>query len=265
MREENVKRMEIPNEKAIHYSFMIGVLPGYGHENEALTPESTMVIGKKAVAQAYSEEQKQCLEQIRLASAVYPTAFGCPQGGELGVQVEGTCASEAELQGLIETIKKMMKGLGQSTVTVEIVDSNGRRGNMYISKNGENIEWNTEAANSPEHYSVKIPQECVGFTELGHRLQEAMNIAENRGKYITSGVLVSGVDENGRAYYEYSGTQNPAYGQTDREKYQRSAYATIALATEELTNSVVEFNNEGVIVEKQEIRREKEKEPEIEM
>ena len=66
-----------------------------------------------------------------------------------------------------------------------------------------------------------------------------------------------------RDFYNY--IYNNVVHPEDREKYQRSAYATIALATEELTNSVVEFNNEGVIVEKQEIRREKEKEPEIEM
>lgn len=238
----------------MNYKIMIGVLPGYGHENENLTSEVALKIGSESVSKRMPKEmQEEC--SVILASAVYSTEFGCPAGGELGVELSGKINDENEREILINTVKEMMGDLSQNTVTIEWSEDNKSLGSTYISKGG-NLVVNNPATEGVECFSVKIPAENIDFNKIGEKIQDVIEIVngyvpEKLGKplYMISGILTEGIDENGKKYYKYSATQNPVYGQTDKDIYQMSTLLTVAAAFEGLGNVIVEFNECNVIVE----------------
>lgn len=253
----------------MNYKFMIGVLPGYGHENEDLTPEKTLELGVESIAKRLPETlRKGC--NISIASAVYSQDFGCPQGGELGIQLSGTVGKDEQVEELIESVKLMMNDLGQCTVTIEWGENDKTFGTSYISDGGKDVV-NQVQPEELENFSVRIPAENIDFKDLGSRLQEAMEEVagfredeDSKPMYMISGILTMGKDENGRKYYEYSATQNPAYGQNDKEIYQKSVVRTVSSAIEDIGTVVVEFNDFGVIVKEDMIRQRGERESVLE-
>ncbi len=245
----------------ISYKMMLGVNPGYGHENENLTPNSALEMGVESAMRNLTDEILQ-RAQMHRAAAIYSTDFGCPRGGELGVELMGEVPVE-KMKDLINGVKAMMSDLGQSTVTIEWEVGGHSFGSTYISEGGEKVTYN-DASMGAEHFSVKIPAEAVEFQTLGAKLQHAMQEVSSKevngqGFYMTSGILTQRVEPNGRRYYEYSGTQNPSYGQLDKELYQESVVRTVDTALHEITPSLVEFNEFGVALETY-MEREREKE-----
>jgi len=254
----------------MNYKLMIGVLPGDGYENEDLTPQKTIELGLESIARRLPKNLiKGC--NVSIASDVYSKNFGCLEGGELGIQITGTLEKYEQTTEVVEAVKLMMSDLGQSTVTIEWGIDDERLGSSYISEGGAKIEEYVQKEEL-ESFSVKIPADKIAFKDLGSRLQEAMDEVngfrqdeDSKPMYMISGILTIGKDENGRKYYEYSGTQNPAYGQDDKELYQKSVVKTVSSVLEDLGNVVVEFNEFGVIVEEEMIRtRVRERLPEIE-
>lgn len=235
----------------IDYQMMIGVLPGYGHENQELTPKTAIQIGRQELQKSFSEDQK-VNSSCKLASAVYSLDFKCPEGGELGIMVNGSFKTKEQEEQLIKSVKNMMKNLGQHTVTIELSKNGNSCGSIYISDCGEKVFYNDPKNQEVEHFSVKIPADKISFTELGSRFQDALSQVSKADMYMISGILTGGVDKDGNYYYEYTATQNPEYGQTDADKYRKSVIQTVRSATGDLTSSVVEFNKYGVIVQKEE-------------
>ncbi|MBQ7668050.1 MAG: hypothetical protein IJS47_01845 [Clostridia bacterium] len=245
----------------ISYKMMLGVNPGYGHENENLTPESAMKLGSASAIRNFPGEILQRARMYR-AAAIYSTDFGCPRGGEVGVQLEGEVSID-KMEELINGVKAMMADLGQTTVTIEWEVVGHSFGSTYICEGGKRAYYNAPTEGI-EHFSVKIPEEVVEFRSLGAKLQSAMQEVSRKevnghGFYMTSGILIQKVDANGRKYYEYAGTQNPSYGQLDKELYQESVVRTVDTALHEITPSLVEFSEFGVALETY-MEREREKE-----
>lgn len=239
----------------MRYKIMMGVLPGYGHENEKLTPEIALRIGKNAIEQRMPDNLKESCN-VNFAAAVY--AKGCPNGGELGISFSGEVTNKNDIKHLVNSVKMMMKDLGQSTVTIEWEDEGKLLASTYISEGGQEIS-HTKAIGL-ERFSVKIPADEIEFMTLGESLQKNMvevsaNKINNTGMYMISGILTKGIDSNGVRYYEYSGVQNPSYGQNDKYNYRKSVIATMQRVRENISGLVeddiallVDFEEVQVIV-----------------
>ena len=236
---------EEKNTSRIGYNFMIGVLPGNEHENEELTPEKALKIGDMSVKHHFTKDQRQNCS-YKLASAVYSKNLGCPVGGKLGLVVKGSCRNKIEANELIFAVKEMMEELRQSTVTIELEQGGKLAGSIYISEGGEKVEYNKCSEKEVEHFKAQIPANKVDFTKIGSNLQDSLEEVSRENLYMTSGVLTGQVDKNGMKYYEYSGTQNPAYGQVDSAAYRMAAIETVKRATKGIDNVRVKFNDTNV-------------------
>ena len=236
---------EEKNTSKIGYNFMIGVLPGDEHENEELTPEKALKIGDMSVKHHFTKDQRQNCS-YKLASAVYSKNLGCPVGGKLGLVVKGSCRNKIEANELIFAVKEMMEELRQSTVTIELEQGGKLAGSIYISEGGEKVEYNKCSEKEVEHFKAQIPANKVDFTKIGSNLQDSLEEVSRENLYMTSGVLTGQVDKNGMKYYEYSGTQNPAYGQVDSAAYRMAAIETVKRATKGIDNVRVKFNDTNV-------------------
>ena len=233
------------------FKMMIGVNPGYGHENEGLTPEIALNTGKSVSEFALVKAMKICREcKVSLASAVYPTEFGAPAGGELGVVVEGEIP-ESEEEKLLKAVEFMMGILGQNTVVVEFSENGKSFGSAFLSEGGKKVSRMGAQENELERFITRIPKSSVGgnITKLGSLLQSQMTKA-GEGRYLITGIITEGKTEEGVEYYEYSGTQNPSYGQASPEIYGKSSVELIhEVAKAYNTPLIVELNHESVIVE----------------
>jgi hypothetical protein len=186
------------------FRFMIGVLEGYGHENNGLTLEKQYELGKKAYMEAKNIDNVEDInDAIQVASAIYLQDWGCPVGGEGGIQITGEAESMEEVEGLVQ---KMMPILGQSTCTIEFEDDNCHSlGSSYVKNQGNDIDRND--AVDAERYSVKFPVEDVeSMQQLGERLQTAVKVVGAKTGIYATGILTEGYDEkSNRRYYEYRG------------------------------------------------------------
>lgn len=115
-----------------------------------------------------------------------------------------------------------------------------------------------------EKFSVKFPAERFNFDRLSAKLQKILDSINeyNNGMLldIVKGNLTKGVDENGREYYEFSGTQRVNVLKIGTEKIR----SLIILAIEQVIqtsgyNVLVEFNDCSVIVEDLGMQRERER------
>lgn len=238
----------------MRYKIMMGVLPGYGHENKELTPETALRMGRDTINERMPDEFKSTCT-VSLAAAVY--AKDCPKGGELGISFSGEVNGRDEVEQLIDAVKVMMADLGQNTVTIEWEDNGRLLASTYISKGGKNVSHNA-AYDGIERFSIKIPADEIEFMELGEELQDKMvevSKEQYEPRYMISGILTVGIDANGGRYYEYSGTQNPDYGQVNSDIYRSSTLAlakqvrgTLEETKEENVSILVEFNEEQVMV-----------------
>ena len=207
--------------------------------------EKALKIGDMSVKHHFTKDQRQNCS-YKLASAVYSKNLGCPVGGKLGLVVKGSCRNKIEANELIFAVKEMMEELRQSTVTIELEQGGKLAGSIYISEGGEKVEYNKCSEKEVEHFKAQIPANKVDFTKIGSNLQDSLEEVSRENLYITSGVLTGKVDKNGMKYYEYSGTQNPAYGQVDSAAYRMAAIETVKRATKGIDNVRVKFNDTNV-------------------
>ncbi len=242
----------------VKFKFMIGVLEGYGHENEGITPERALELGKAVASTAMSEritkvggksvKESQIKNlKVSLASAVYAREEnfgGCPKSGEIGVIVEGEC-EESALEGLETRVKYMMKQLGQNTVTIEKELDGVPSKSTYISKGGEKVEYFDPKTEPVETFIAKL--KTAKMTEVGEQMQKVYSeVSIPSGKYIISGILTV---RNG--HVEFSATQNPTYGQTDAKQYRLEAVELVKTVAQELgIPAQVEFKDAIVAIEK---------------
>lgn len=107
------------------FSATIGVVAGYGHQNE--NPENpAQIVGKawQAIATMYFEETGVYVgAAIADAKTVYHTDWGCPLGGENTALVTGTCNPQytdvtAYKTAVVEVVRRVAIELGQSTAQV---------------------------------------------------------------------------------------------------------------------------------------------------
>ncbi len=237
----------------VKFRFMIGVLEGYGHENDGMTPEKAVNLGTEKASIAMSnlvtrldgkDVRKSKIEDlnVRLASAVYPNEFGGPKGGELGVIVEGKC-DEASLPGLEERVKYLMRELGQSTVTIEKTTEDGKNSSTYISERGEKVD---EYEENDKLETFKAEFKTRDLTQIGRHLQRVYTeVSMPDGKYIVSGVLTLN-----KGHVEFTGTQNPSYGQENASQYRQDTVALVQEVAKTLRiPAQVEFKDCTVAIE----------------
>ena len=107
----------------------IGVVAGYGHENEVAKPADTIVAEawQKAAAAVFADTGIYVSAVVEPSRVVYHTDWGCPVGGEVAATASGT-ANPAFIQDLadwkkavLSVIKLIKSELQQSTVAVEFV------------------------------------------------------------------------------------------------------------------------------------------------
>lgn len=245
---------------------MLGVIPGYGHENKELTPSDAYEIGIKTWEEATEEvsNKQSDLEDIESsklyniggkvipAIAVYSRNFACPEGGEVGIQVESSISEgqdpELYRQSVIETVKVAMGKLSQTTTTIE-----WPKGSTYISEGGKNINEN-DSLEGIEQFSVSLGDGTFSNKELlrvGSAIQNAMDIVsstrtgnEDEKYYMISGVMTPSKDGG----ISFSASQNPIYGQTSNELYKQSVKKTIEMVMKELgqKEATINFGNEDI-------------------
>ena len=153
-------------------NFAIGVTAGYGGH----ASDWDVTIAMQAIHIAFPKAV------IKEGRAIYPRAFGCPEGGEviLDVDVEG------DKVDIIECVKNLMLALRQSTVTV-IFESGSA---VYLSNGGETM--------------VEFPLDAFeSYTELhAEELQKRTEEQLEKGGIVTTGVLVGTT---------YKSVRNPAF------------------------------------------------------
>lgn len=203
------------------------VIPGYGHKNKELTASNAYQIGTEAWKESVEEvlnrqsnpenpESQNFYNvggRIVPALAVYSKNFGCPVGGEVGIQIESSIEEkqDAELyrKSAIETIKVAMEKLGQSTTTVEWADGDKSKGTTYISDGGKKIDEN-DSLEGIEHFSVSLGNGTNSneeYVRIGSAIQDAMDKV--------SSTKTGTADEK---YYMISGVMTPSQSHLSGDK-----------------------------------------------
>lgn len=195
---------------------MLGVNPGYD-STVRLTPEFAI---QKAMPFIRQRLEKTGYPEITVepAAAVYNRAWGCPDGGEVGVVLRGTLKPEQTEQLEVEKdISMLMADLGQSTGTIEYAspvadfDSEFSYSSTYVQNEyEENAERSKNTLlkttftdnKSGIHFSIPL---SGNMDEIGNLLQNQMETVGD-GEYTVTGVLRKDDDT---IYYE--GTQNLVY------------------------------------------------------
>ncbi len=264
----------------LNFKVMMGVIPGYGHANKELTASNAYQVGMETWEEAIKEvmnmqsnpenlESSNFYEiggKIVPALAVYSKNFGCPVGGEVGIQVESSIGEnqDAELyrKSVIETIKVAMSKLSQSTTTVEWAEGEKSKGTTYISEGGEKISEN-DSLEGIEHFTVSLGNGTNSneeYLRVGSAIQDAMDMvsATGTGKvdekyYMISGIMTPVQDENGGI--QFSASQNPIYGQVSNELYRKSVVKTIEEVMKTLgqKSAVINFGEETISLDLEEI------------
>lgn len=256
---------------------MLGVIPGYGHENKDLTVDNALRVGTEEwikateeVAQMQSDKdnpESENLYQINgtfvPAMAVYSKGFGCPEGGEVGIQINAEMAEgqdpEVFRKSVMKTAEVAMAKLGQSTTTIEWSSDEKAAGTSYLSEGGKKVSENSPSEVEIERFSVTLGDGSLSneeYVRVGSAIQAAMNIVsqtptvqedEEAGDYyMISGVMTPG--ENG---VSFGASQNPMYGQTDNNLYKKSVQKTVEMAMKTLgqTKAEIDFGAEKVTVD----------------
>ena len=111
----------------VKFSATIGVVAGYGHENEVAKPADAIVAEawQKAAAAVFADTGIYISAVVEPSKVVYHTDWGCPVGGEVAATVSST-ANPAFVQDLaawkkavLSVVKLVKSELQQSTVAVE--------------------------------------------------------------------------------------------------------------------------------------------------
>ena len=120
--------------KAISFSAVFGVIPGYGHDNGLPEGATADVLVAHAWLAALEEEQKYSGIVVGAAvtpgRVVYPTSFGCPNDGEVVAVVTGnsnprfTPSEKLEdFRGAVIRVVKVAKSrLGQTRVQLTFTE-----------------------------------------------------------------------------------------------------------------------------------------------
>ncbi len=264
----------------LNFKVMMGVIPGYGHENKELTASNAYEVGMETWKEAVEEvlnmqsnpenpESPNFYDvggKIVPALAVYSKNFGCPVGGEVGIQVESSIGENQDVElyrkSVIETIKVAMAKLSQSTTTVEWANEDKSMGTTYISEGGKKINEN-DSLEGIEHFSVSLGDGTHSneeYVRIGSAIQDAMDMVSSTGTgkadekyYMISGIMTPSQNEN--AGIQFSASQNPIYGQTSNELYRQSVIKTIEQVMKTLgqKSASINFGEETVSLDLEEI------------
>jgi len=264
----------------LNFKVMMGVIPGYGHENKELTASNAYEVGMETWKEAVEEvlnmqsnpenpESPNLYDvggKIVPALAVYSKNFGCPVGGEVGIQVESSIGKNQDVElyrkSVIETIKVAIAKLSQSTTTVEWANENKSMGTTYISEGGKKINEN-DSLEGIEHFSVSLGDGTHSneeYVRIGSAIQDAMDMVSSTGTgkadekyYMISGIMTPSQNENGGI--QFSASQNPIYGQTSNELYRQSVIKTIEQVMKTLgqKSASINFGEETVSLDLEEI------------
>ncbi len=264
----------------LNFKVMMGVIPGYGHENKELTASNAYEVGmetwKEAVEEVLNmqsnpenpESPKFCDVggKIVPALAVYSKNFGCPVGGEVGIQVESSIGENQDVElyrkSVIETIKVAMSKLSQSTTTIEWADGDKSKRTTYISEGGKKINEN-DSLEGIEHFSVSLGNGTNSneeYVRIGSAIQDAMDMVSSTGTgkpdekyYMISGIMTPAQSETGGI--QFSASQNPIYGQTSNEPYRQSVIKTIEQVIKTLgqKSATINFGEETISLDLEEI------------
>jgi hypothetical protein len=110
--------------KTLKFFASLGIVAGYGHNNDVETPELTA--GKawqEAAAAVFNETGTYVGAVISPSRTVYNIDWGCPVGGEVTVAITGECnpaytALDAYRSAALEVLKRAALALGQSTTQI---------------------------------------------------------------------------------------------------------------------------------------------------
>ena len=267
----------------IGFKVMLGVVEGYGHDNQELTPSEAKTKGERVWGDVVqnvsgmridpenpeSEYLYNIGESIISAIAVYSTNFGCPEGGEVGIQAEGEMEEGQDYtlyrMSVQETVKEAMALLKQTTATIEWSKDGKGIGTTYFSNGGEDKQDNAPTEeNEIEHFTVLLgngTQTDEEYKRIGRAIQNASEKVSKQKSDLNTGdnfYMISGLltpeSENG---IQYGASQNPGYGQTNGELYRHSVIATIKEVMKDLQQkfATIRFNNETVSLDLSEIEK----------
>lgn len=231
--------IKITNNTMISWSVMLGVNPGYD-STAHLTPESALQKAMPLIRYHLLKPGYTKLRAVEPAIAVYNRAWGCPDGGEVGVVIKGDIYPYLQKE-TVNRISNLMADLGQSTGTVEyaahVSDSEILYSSTYIQneyeENAARSEYTLTSSTFKKNESgiyFRIPFSPLflgNMDKLGQLLQDQMETLQY-GEYTITGVLTN----DGKNVY-YEGTQNIVYAPNYR------AYL-VAL------NKVIEAMNEWI-------------------
>jgi len=117
--------------KSVKFFASLGVVPGYGHDNNLLVSASEVDIAgnawQKAAAAVMAASGIYIGAVITPAHTVYHTDWGCPVGGEVTVLITGECnpvytEQAAYKAAVIEVLRQAALTLGQSTTQLSFME-----------------------------------------------------------------------------------------------------------------------------------------------
>ncbi|MGN0240970.1 MAG: hypothetical protein ACI4CS_04710 [Candidatus Weimeria sp.] len=117
--------------------------------------------------------------ELKPALTEYPKQFGCPNGGEVCVQVD---IDSIPKDRAFEAVREMQDALKQSTVTINYGDGD----TIYSADGGKNVK---EAG----AYQFDIPLKGKDPVAVGNKVQEAIKgyMDKHPGEFIASGAVVT--------------------------------------------------------------------------
>ena len=220
----------------LKFSMTVGTIPGYASEN--LSDEEINAFQEKLseCLKKISKELEEtyhvhlAIDELRDAYSVYPKMFGAPPVGEKSIRVNGALVGELSkeaIKAFEEYFSQAMRGLKQSTVTVEYADGYS----SYI-KNDENGHEITASANDSVQAIIKIYD--YDLAARAEDLQKAMEATQSGEYFITGSIYRSGYGE-----LTFSATQRTEFA-PDAEQFKRDTLETIQRAFGEQKNIHVE-------------------------
>ena len=117
--------------QAIGWSATMGLIPGYGHANDAVT----LVLRRKRLLDAWNEAMDACQNETRFsiscvmteATVLYPESGGCPVGGEKAIALNGSSNPkyvkphefEAFMDAVETVVKQVQERMEQTSCRIE--------------------------------------------------------------------------------------------------------------------------------------------------
>jgi len=113
--------------KSVKFSATIGIVSGYGHNNESNDSAAAIVakVWQESAAKIFAETGVYVSATVSESLTVYHTDWGCPVGGEKTATVEGSANPQFvedvnKWRKIVLKIVKVVKAtLQQSTIVVE--------------------------------------------------------------------------------------------------------------------------------------------------